>query len=50
MSFVFHFYILGSMSWIQTNPSSEELKFESPSKGNSYEGFNLELWRCPEGA
>ena len=30
MSFVFHFYILGLTSWIWTNPSTEELKFESP--------------------
>ena len=29
MSFVFHFYILGLMSWIWTNLSAEELKFES---------------------
>ena len=42
MSFVFHFYILGLMSWIWTNPSTEELKFQSPSKWNSYEG--LQLW------
>ena len=42
MSFVFHFYIPGLTSWIWTNPSTEELKFESPSKWNSYEGFNLE--------
>jgi hypothetical protein len=44
MSFVFHIYILGSMSWIWTSPSTERLKFESPSKWNSYEGFNLEQW------
>ena len=42
MSFVFHFYILGLTSWIWTNLSIEGLKFESPSKWNSYEGFNLE--------
>ena len=44
MSFVFHFYILGLTSWIWTKPSTEGLKFESPSKWNSYEGFNPELW------
>ena len=27
-----------------TSPSAEMLKFESPSKWNSYEGFNLEHW------
>ena len=44
MSFVFRFYILGLMSWIWTNPSTEALKFKSPSKWNSYEGFDLEDW------
>ena len=44
MSFVFHFYILGLTSWIWNNPSTEKLKFESPSKWNSYEVFNLEHW------
>ena len=44
MSFVFHFYILGLTSWIWTSPSTERLKFESPSKWNSYESFNLEHW------
>jgi hypothetical protein len=44
MSYVFHFYILGLMSWIWTNPSIERLKFENPSKWNWYEGFNLEHW------
>ena len=44
-AFVFHFYILGLMSWIRTNLSFEGLKFESPSKWNSYEGFNLDHWR-----
>ena len=44
-SFVIHFYILGLMSWIWTSPSTdEELKFESPSKWTSYEGFDLEHW------
>jgi hypothetical protein len=42
MSFVFHFYIFGLMSWIWTNPLIEAPKFESPSKWNFYEGFNLE--------
>ena len=42
MSFVFHFCILGLKSWIWTNSSTERLKYESPSKWNSYEGFNLE--------
>ena len=41
-AFVFHFYILGFMSWIRINLSSEGLKIESPSKWNSYEGFNLD--------
>ena len=44
MSFVLHFYVLGLTSWIWTNPSTEELKFESPSKWNSYGGFHLEHW------
>jgi hypothetical protein len=47
MSIVFYFYILRFTSWIWTNPSIEELKFESPSKWNSYEGFNLEHWCHP---
>ena len=42
MIFVFHFYVLGLTSWIWTSPSTKELKFESPSKWNSFEGFNLE--------
>ena len=46
---IFHFYILGSTFWIWTNPSTEELKFESPSNGNSYEGFYLEHWLGQEG-
>ena len=29
MSFTFHFYILGLMSWIWTNPSSKELKLRA---------------------
>ena len=41
-SFVFHFHILGLMSWIWTNLSTGGLKFEIFSKWNSYEGFNLE--------
>ena len=49
MSFVFHFYIPGLMSWIWTNPLTEELKFESPSQWNSYEGFNLEHWSTASG-
>ena len=28
--------------WIRTNPSSEKLKYESPSKWNSYAAFDLE--------
>ena len=44
MSFVFHFHILELTSWIWTNPLTEGLKFESPSKWNSFEGFNLEHW------
>ena len=47
MSFVFHFYILGLTPWIWTSSSTEELNFESPSKWNSYEGFNLEHWGEP---
>ena len=35
----FSFYILRLTSWIWTNPSIERLKFESPSKWNSYEGL-----------
>ena len=35
------------MSWIWTNLSTEGLKFESPSKRNSHEGFNLEHWLRP---
>jgi hypothetical protein len=42
MSFVFHFHILGLTFWIWTNPSTERLKFDNPSKWNSYESFNLE--------
>ena len=42
VSLVFHFYVLRLTSWIWTNPSTEGLKFESPSKWNSYAGFNLE--------
>ena len=43
MSYVFHFYILGSTSWIWiSRANSEGLNFESPSKWNSYEGFSLE--------
>ena len=41
-SFVFHFYILELTSWIWTSPSTKGLKFASPSKWNSYKGFNLE--------
>ena len=48
-SFVFHFNILGLTSWIWTGPSiDEELKFESPWKWNSYEGFNPEHWHLPK--
>ena len=43
-SVVCHFYIHGLTSWIWTNPSTKGLKFESPSKWNAYEGFNLEHW------
>ena len=42
MSILFHLCNLGLMSWIWTSPSIEGLKFESPSKWNLYEGFNLE--------
>ena len=38
----FIFYILRLTSWIWTDPSTDEMKFESPSEGNSYEGFNLD--------
>jgi hypothetical protein len=34
MRFVFHFYILRLTPWIWTNPSTERLKLESPSKWN----------------
>ena len=44
VSFVFRFYILGSNSWIWINPSTKGLKFGSPSKWNSYEGFNIDQW------
>ena len=45
MGFVyFHFYILGLASWIWTSPLTEGLDFESPSKSNSHESFNLEHW------
>ena len=42
MSLVIHFYILGLAYWIWTNPSIEAMKFENPSKWNSYESFDLE--------
>ena len=42
VSFVSHFYILRLTSWIWTSPSTQRLKFESPSNWNSYEGFDLE--------
>ena len=42
--YVFRFYIIRLMSWIRTNPSTQGLKFESPSKWNLYEGVNLEHW------
>ena len=44
MNFVFHFYIFVLTSWLWTSPSTEEPNFESPSKKNSYESFNLEHW------
>ena len=47
MSFVFRFYILRLTSWIWTDRSTEGLKLESPSKWNSYEGFNLEHCTTP---
>jgi hypothetical protein len=50
MRFVFHFYILELTAWIRTNCSSGGLKFENPSKWNSYEGFNLEHWTSCEAA
>ena len=43
-SFVVHLCILGLTYWIWANASTEGLKFEGPSKWNSYEGFNLEHW------
>ena len=43
-SSVFHFYTLRLTTWIWSSPSTEGLKFKSPSKWNSYEGFNLEAW------
>ena len=46
-SLVVHFHILGLTSWIWSNPSTEGLEFERPSKWNSYEGFNLEHWSRP---
>ena len=42
MSFVSPFCILRLPSWIWPNPSTGGLKFESLSKWNPYEGFNLE--------
>ena len=42
VSFAYHFYILILTSWIWTHPSTKKLKFESPSKWNLYEGFNLD--------
>jgi len=42
MRFVFHLYILRLTSWIWTNPTIEGLKFDIPSKWNSYEDFNLQ--------
>ena len=42
MSFVFHFYIRRLTSWFWTSFSTEGLKFKSPARWNSYEGFNLE--------
>ena len=47
MSFTFHCYILGLTSWIWSGLATKGLKFESPSKWNSYESFNLEHWRPP---
>ena len=50
MSFVVRFYnILGSTSWIRTDPSIKALKCKNPSKWNSYEGFNLEHCARPCG-
>ena len=40
-SFVLQFYILRLTSLVWANTSDEGLKFESPSKRNSYESFNL---------
>ena len=42
ISFIIRFYVLGLTSWIWTNPLTEELKSENPSKWNSYEDFNLD--------
>ena len=47
MSFAFHFYILGLTPWIWTSPSTEALKFESPSNWNSYEDFNFDHCTYP---
>jgi hypothetical protein len=44
MSFVFDSYNLKLTSWTWDSPGIEGLKFESPSKWISYEGFNLETW------
>ena len=47
-SLVVHFYIIGLTSWIRSNPLTEALKFESLSKWNSYEDFNLEYCLLPK--
>ena len=46
-SVVFHFYVLRLTSWIGSDPSVERLNCVSPSKWNTYEGFNLEHYRQP---
>ena len=46
-SFAFRFHILGLTCWIWTNHSIKTLKFDSPSKWHSNEGFKLEHWCGP---
>ena len=49
MSFIFHFYTLGLTCWIWTNPSTETLKFESPSNEtqmrNSILNTDIDIFR-----
>jgi hypothetical protein len=50
-SFVCHFYILGLMSWIWTNPSVDGLKFWGALENETHtRAFDLEHWHpwpCP---